>query len=674
MAASNEEFLISQTGFSNGISDNMADKTWLPDSCRFSRNLAIFDNLNYVTLNPQPIRDDGGTVTDFVRWMDAAYPFENARYAYGGSGNVYHIDIGNNWTLDQTLSNSQGNGMAQLGNAMYFATNDNIVAKQNLSGTSVYNTTQFGTGLSNPVNIDINVNASGNTYTTPTSIIEDSQDSLLFGGLTNGYNTLAYDPLDSIALKVGSIGTGNWTVTFHDTYNNNLGSATIANASMTTGPVEFDLSAVSILIGAPYHAHVTTTTGDGTVVTTASSDLSTAWVQTFYGILIDTQYHPMMQFQNGVSATWCVGNDSYIGVYDGVVYNPNKIRLRPGFSVRIFVKINQNIVAFCTKGTDLQTYEYGEQFVWDGIQPYYTLNLPLTQGMPNAAINFKNRLFGIYGINGDIDIAPDETQPFKQVQQAPKLTKGYPQTTEPGAIAIWQKRALFSYAGTSDPNAGQYIDPSAGNHISGDTYTPPVGLEPGIYEFGNQSDRDITWTAVSTEVLNFAYQPSQTIINPDNFAVGCIMPFGNDVYISYGDNEESVYVDRINKLNGACTFGSWESQIEDHSIDKYGQLKNMPQKKKRGLRVRVVFDTLPTGCTITAKYRLERATDWIFGPSTVAGDHLAYANIEGIAGVNYREIEYGFDVTSTNGNYPKITFVGLVFKPETQETILGSNL
>lgn len=679
MPVPNEEFAIIQTGFSNGIADNMADKTWLPDSCRFSRNLSIFDNLNYATLNPKPAKDSGNVVTDFVRWMDAAYPFENARYAYGDKGNVYKI-TGSNWALDHTISStSQANGMAQLGTNMCFATNTNIVVKQNINGTPAWTETLFGTGLAHPANIDISVNASGNTYTAPTSITETAANSLTFGGLTSGYNLLAFDPVLSVALKVASVGTGDWTVTFHDSSNNVLGTKTIVNASMTTGNVEFAFATpIPILLGASYHVHVTTTTGDGTVTTTTSADLSTAWVQTFYGILINNQYHEGISFQNGVGATVVFANQGYLAVWDGITYNPNKIRFEPGFTVRKLVKINQNLVAYCTKGNDLQAYEYGKQYVWDGIQPYYTLAIPLSLGMPNTAVNFKNRLLGIFGTNGDIDIAPDETQPFRQIQRAPKLTKSAVQTTEPGAIAVWQKRALIGW-GSNDPNGGQYNDSFAGNHVSGDIYTPPVGFEPGVYEFGNQSDREITYTAVSTEVLNFAYIPSQTIQDPTNFAVGCIMPFGNDLYISYADKDNTpnpiYYVDRVNKTNGPCTFGSWESLINDFTLDKYGQFKNMPQKKKLGIRVRATFIALPTSCTVTCKYRLDRAVPWTFGTSVVAGATTAVADINGLASGRYKEIEYGFDVTTPGtGTFPIFTSIGLFFKPEPQESVSGYTL
>lgn len=669
-----KDFAIVQVNFSNGIANPMAEKDWLPYSANFTRNLAIYDNLNYVTLNPIPIKDSGNVVTDLVKKIESTYPWENVRYAYGDSGNVYKISS-NVWTLDHTIASGtpKGQGMVTMVNSLLCATSTTIAMKTPLNNSGGWNDDIFSDGTQN---VDINYTASGNTYTIPAAITETQVNTLYFGSGGNGNTTaFAYDPIKDIQLFITSAGTGDITVTLHDRYNNALGTATIVHASVTAGAMNtFTFSTpIRIQIGAVYHLHITQSSADGTIQTKTDSDFSTAQVKSHFGILIaDNLYHPMVQGTNGTTAIAIIGNDHYLATWDGITYNPNKITLEPGFSVRKIVKINQNIIAYAWKGNDLTQYEEGRAYVWDGIQPYYTLGLPLTMGMPNSAVNFKNRVLGFFGIMGDISLAPDETTPFRQVQSAPKLTKGYVTTIDPEAVTVWQKRALFGYSNTTDPNAGVYNDPSAGTHIAGDTYTPPTGLEQGIYEFGNQSDRAITYTAVSTEVLNFAYQPSTNIANPLSFEIGCAAAFGNDCYFSYKDGA-SYYVDRVNKLNDPVGFGSWESLITDQALDKFGQFKQLPQKSKLGVRVRVTFVALPTGCTVTAKYRLDRNSTWTFGKSAVAGDTAATALIQGLASGRYKEVEYGFDLTATV-NYPKVTSVGFFFEPLEEETVSGYNL
>lgn len=662
------------TGFSNGLSQN--SKTWLPQSGRMLRNLEIYADTDSVTLKPAPAKDSGSTVTDLVKWIVAAYPYEadGVRYAYGDSGKIYRITNIHNWSLDHTVASGSpaGQGLCVLTDELFYATSTTIGRAFQLStGSKTYNDDFF---TDNTNNVDQNATESGQTYTTPTTITENQANSLTFSSTgnatrTNALTTLAFDPVTTIQLFVTTKGTGNWTVTFHDINNNSLGTATIANASLTNGQMNSFTFAtpIRINIGATYHIHVTSTVNDGTLQTSTSANLSTAQIKTNFGILVsDSLYHPMIQFTNGVTGIVVTGNEHYLSVYDNNIYNPNKITLTPGFSVRALAKINGYIAAFCWPGPDITTRNDGMIHFWDGIQPYYNFSRPVQEGNPNAAFPFKNRLFGIFGSTGNIEIAPDEQSPFRKIQPVPKLTQGYAGEVLPGAIDIFQSKALFGFGHSNDPNAGPYNDPSAGNHIAGDTYTPPIGVEQGIYEFGNQSDRAITYTAVSTEVLTFSYQPSTVIANPINsFEIGCVAAFGNDCYFSYKDGS-TYYVDRVNTINGAVSFGSWESLISDKDFNKVQQFIQQPAKSKLGLKIRVSFVTLPTGCTVTAKWRLNRASAWTFGKSAVAGAFEATAYISGLSGGRYREMEYGFDITST-GNYPIITSAGLFYRPLEKE-------
>lgn len=648
-----------QTNFSNGISQN--SKNWLPYSARFTRNLAIFEDSDSVTLTPIPVKDSGSVVTDLVKWIVDANPYENARYALGDSGIVYKI-ASNVWTSDHTIGSGAptGQGLVMLSDAIYFATSTTIGRKFQLStGSGTYNDDFFTDGTNN---LDANVTASGNTYTLATTIGEASTAKITYAP--------AFDPLKVVSLYVTAKGTGNWTVTIHDVNNNSLGSVTVANASLTNGQMNTFTFAtpIRINIGSTYHIHVTSTVADGTVQTGTSADLSTAQYQTIFGILIaDTDYHPMIQHTNGVTGIWVVGNEHYLGTYDNTTYNPNKITFEPGYKVRALMIINEYVAAFCWKTSNIDSFEGGYVYFWDGISNYFNFKMPITLGMPNAASNFKNRLMMISGSNGDISMAPDQTQPFRLLQDAPKLTIGSRVEVLPGAMAVWQNRALWGYSNTNDANAAAYNDGSAGAHADGDTYTPPTGMEQGVYEFGNQSDRAITYTAVSTEVLNFAFQPSTVIANPTAFKIGCIAAFGKDCYVSYKDGT-SYYVDRITKGNNPAATGSWESLVFDKSLDGTEQLVQQPQKEKLAHRVRVTFNTLPTGATVTAKYRLNRAAAWTFGTTVTAGGTTAVALID----KRYNEVEYGFDVTATTTN-PVITSVGIFYEPLPGETAGSSS-
>lgn len=641
------------TSFEGGIS--LTSKNSLPHACRFSRNLSIFEDNDAVTLTPRPIKDSGSVVTDLVKWMVDANPYENSRYAYGGSGNIYKI-ASNVWTLDRAVSSGTptGQGMTMFLDGLYYAGANQIGRKYPLSpGSPTYNDNFLSDGTTN---VDVNNVASGQTYTPPTTISETATNKYAFKP--------QFDPMENVQFYVTTKGTGDWTVTVHDANNFVVASQTVTNANLINGQMNnFTFTSalnqqVRFQLGQTYHFHLTSTVADGTVQTGTTADFSTVQVKTFIGLLVnDSQYHPMIQHTNGVTGIIVIGNEHYLATYDGTTYNPNKITFEPGFKVRCFSKVNEMLVAWCWRGNNIDSYEYGRAYVWDGISNYFNYSRELTQGMPNAVINFKNRLFGIFGSNGEVEIAPDESSPFRRIQPAPKLTIGSRIETMPGAIGIWQGRALWGYSNTDDANAGTYT-----NGVN----PPPTGMEQGVYEFGNLSDRAITYTAVSTETMNLPYLPSTPIANPLNFLIGCVAPFGKDCYVSYKDGT-NFYVDRITKGNAPATTGSWESLFIDKTFDKYGNIAQQPAKPKLGLRIRATFNSLPTGCTVTAKYRLDRAVNWTYGAAAVAGTTACTALIAGIGGQRYKEIEYGFDITATT-NYPLITSVSLTYAPLADES------
>lgn len=78
-------------------------------------------------------------------------------------------------------------------------------------------------------------------------------------------NTTETMTLKSIKLNIIDAGTGNWTVTVHDSADSSIGSKTITNASITDGAYnEFEFaSPLSMTIGQEYHVHVTSTVADG---------------------------------------------------------------------------------------------------------------------------------------------------------------------------------------------------------------------------------------------------------------------------------------------------------------------------------------------------------------------------------------------------------------------------
>lgn len=623
--------------FSGGISSSL--KSGLPNSFRFAKHLDIFSDDDSVTLLPKPVKDSGSVVNAVVRCMVTALPYSTTdRWAYDHAGHIYSI-TSNTWTDRHTnaATTAQGQGLLVFQNYLYYAASTAIGRGGLLSAGAAavtYNDDYLNDGV---FNLDLSETASGQTYAVPAAISETSVNRQTI--------VPTKDPLKTIQVYVSAKGTGNWTVTLHDVNNVNLGAATVANASLTNSAMNsFSLTtAARINIGDSYHFHVTSTVADGTLQTGTVNDLETAQFKTFFGILIaDDDFHPMVQHTNGVGGTVIIGNNNYLAeLVPGVSYDPNKIQIEPGFSIRGITRENEFIVAYARKGTDATTFDEGRLYYWDGIQPYYNYSKPVEAGVPNAILNYKNRLLSVVGSKAILTLG---TEPFKTIQSIPSIPRGKTIEVLPTATAVYQNRA----------------------HIGVGAFgTATSGLIQGVYEFGNQSDRAVSYTSVSSEVLNFAYSISPGDETGIVMAIGCVASFGSDLYISWESEAATYGVDRVSIGNDPAATGSYESLIDDDVQGKQG-FSSMPQHQKESQRLIIRYLTLPTGCTVTPKYKLDRAASWSYGTGTdigVAGSTFCVMDIN----QRYYEIEYGFDLVATTG-YPTILSLTHEFDSLLEET------
>lgn len=112
-------------------------------------------------------------------------------------------------------------------------------------------------------------------YSIPTSISEIATDKQSFTP-----SSIAKGKILGIEIGVATKGTGNWTVTLHDSSNNVLGSRTILNANLSVGGVFFSIPYT--WTSGTLHFHVTSTVGDGTLQVGTTNDLSTSFFQEIY--------------------------------------------------------------------------------------------------------------------------------------------------------------------------------------------------------------------------------------------------------------------------------------------------------------------------------------------------------------------------------------------------------
>lgn len=128
----------------------------------------------------------------------------------------------------------------------------------------------------NAVDNQFTTTSPNNSYTPPTSIIENAANEVVFTPSSTFKSRIF-----RIGIQIKTIGTGNWTLTLHDASNNVLASQTILNANLTTSSLQYFTVPYQWTSG-PLHFHITSTVADGTLQTTVSNDLSKAFYQEVY--------------------------------------------------------------------------------------------------------------------------------------------------------------------------------------------------------------------------------------------------------------------------------------------------------------------------------------------------------------------------------------------------------
>lgn len=592
---------IETTKFMGGISP--FQKQGIEGSFRWSSHLNIHQDPNYVTLFPAGSKVSSTTVTDLVKWIVDGSPFDSNRYAYSDTGAIYKITSSDVFSLLRsgvTIGNGAvGQGLCVFDDYMYYITSTTIGRYGKLSGTPTFNDDVFTDGTTN---IDQSSTTTGQTYTLPTAIAETALARKSFIPTT--------DPLKSIQVSINTVGTGDVTLTLHDQNNVSLGAATIAHASLTTGFNTFTFSApVRLTIGNTYHFHVTVSTGTSKVDTSTASDLTTVAYKTVFGILLtDATFHDTKEFLNML----CVCNEEYLATFDRALYMPNKLTFKRGFIARKLTIFKEFLVIACYKGTDVTSTEDARLYFWDGYSSTFNFSVPVSMGFPHFVHSKFNKLIGMYGSSASLNIGSD---PFIQIQDIPSLADNKYVEIYPGAVTEWQTKSYIGIAGTTNDNT----------------------LNQGIYEYGSLNQQ-------YSDVLNYVASISTGTSTGTSMKIGCVFGIGDSMYWSWKDGS-SYGVDKVTKSSTAATSGEYESLIFDNDT--------VP-KQKNAMKLVIEFLPLASGETVTPKYKLERATS--FTPaSTVSTTSSTRASI--VLPGRFKEIEYGFTVTSSEGTFPKVTAV-----------------
>lgn len=480
------------------------------------------------------------------------------------------------------------------------------------------------TGITSVSQVMTNTTA---TCPVPTVLSENSTDLCFFNP--------DIEPFHSIWPYIVSPGTGDWTLTLHDSLNNVLATVTVTNANLTANSYnEFKFSSqIRALVNATqtgqsasYHFHLTSTVNDGTVGCINSGDMTSADFLLFAYALVQTNngLHPTTMFTGNGVPFMCIGNGNYLTTYnfgnDAQPSNSQYVRhqlfFKPGEEVCAIDTNNQ----YCVIGTERKSKTAGRNvqrgclYFWDSTvnAPNFKIDIPM--GAP-------------YGIHTENSVT---------------------YMTIAGALYAWSggqtiiKVRKLAYENTD------YLNAVDNTMVYPNMLTSRYGLlmigYPSVTSNVNTNFGVWSWGTVELTYPN-SYGLSYELANglqkftpQNNLQIGCVYNFVDTMYVSwsYVDSNSITHygMDRLNNFSIPAQKWSWRSLIWDGGAT---------YKQKRGARMKVRFLPLPANCTLQAFYSADRGAD-VISPTAVQGDRtLVFEST-----VRCDELQWGF-IGTCNG-------------------------
>jgi hypothetical protein len=501
-------------------------------------------------------------------------------------------------------------------------------------------------------------NALTNTYVLPNTIQEDSTDFCFFAP--------DIEPMESISVFVNSIGTGDWTLTVHDSLNNIVASNTVTHANMVTGWVNVLLvsdtetpeprlfvNASNVGYAPTYHFHLTSSVANDTasVFTFNPQDLTGCNFVYFAHRLVTTNngWHPTAYFTGTGTALLCVGNANYLATYNfGNDLNPSNSQFQrhtltftPGEEVcGLSTNYGYLVIATERRSTDpTRNSQLGRLYFWDGSTdaPNFFIDIPM--GSP----------YGLYSTNNITYFAcAGSLYAWSGGQTVIKVRKlAYQNTDYMDAV---DETRVNPNAFTSRYNIMMMGYPST---------TTDTALNFGIWSWGTV---ELTYP----NSYGLSYTQSPDILNysaANQYQLGCCVNFVDSMYSSWGyvdaNSVQHYGLDVVDNFSDPAPTFTWQSLIFDGGV---------VYKEKMAVRYKIYFEALPTGVSLTPWYIIDRG-DKVEGNTVEAGDTEAFIEMNN---ARFHELQWGFDGASDDTAIAPAVILGISMEidPLTQEVDL----
>lgn len=584
-----------------------------------------------------------GAVVDLIQAMDQ--DLNGVRWAIGNKGNLYKVSTSNVVSREAQLATNGAAGIYydQITDQVYIPGQQTVSmygqVTSGITGNPQFRPDNFAqsasnspgcTNLFNPLDgfFDGSLRSAATlTYHVPLTLSENAVDTCSFAP--------DIEPFYSIQVWVVARGSGNWTLTLHDSLNNALATVTVSNGTLVNGQMnEFKFTAPGIRAlvqqaqtgsSALYHFHLTSTVADGTAQVVTADDLSTANFLLYAYRLVQTNngWHPTAYF-NGML---CIGNGKYLSTYDfsddsqptNQQWVRHELIFKTGYEVCGLSTNNQYLViALERRSTSAsRPFQDGQLVFWDGTSqnPNFIIDIPM--GAPYGLQTFNNVTYFVCA--GSL-FAWSGGQTVIKVRKLAYQNTDYLGTTDttivaPNMMSVRYNLLLIGY-------------PSS---------TTNINLNYGIY----------TWGSVEVAYpnsLGYSYQLSNGQVNTSvatALQIGCVYNFVDTCYTAWQYTDTGGItrygLDLLNNSSSPAPVFSWRSLIFDSGVSYHLQ---------KALRLQITFPVaLPAGCTITPFYNINRGAD-IVGTPVTTGATKAVMELDNATGLEH---QWGFTGVNASG-------------------------
>ena len=608
------------------------DGGWSPDlqigpanSFAYSRSIDFRKKPSQLSVLPQPATEGDGVIVDLIQ--NTVMDLAGKMYAIGDQGWFYRRQTNGIWSSEGKLTDGNfGLSYRSDVDKIFVASSKTISEYSPVSNNPTLSEDKLGESASTVGTLT----GGTRTYPLPTTISESVSNYQEF--------TSDIEPLSKIRVQVADGGTGDWTLTLHDAANNSLATSTVTNANIVDGRyLDFTFTTQVRIYVKPnartYHFHLTSTVADGTVYCSTGGNLNTADFTVYADRLIDTKngMHPIATFLQYE----LIGNGNYLAVWEPLSDDPSnleflrhKLRFPAGLEVCGIARYQEYAAIACEKTTDSGDAQEGYIFFWDGLSSTYNFFMTIPEGAPYSLHEHKDIL---RYIAGDAEYIYSGGSPYK-IRTLPNTDSEYSDATD--------RTTTYPYMATV----------RRGVHLQGwPSYTTNQSIEHGVYSYG-ANNKDFN------DCFGYNYTLSTgTLTNTSgNLRIGHVKNYGDTLFVSWRDGSE-YGLDTVTNSSNPASSATWESLFFDNG---------KPFKDKVGSYVIVCCEPLPSGVTLSPKYRT--SIDGTWQSTDFSTENITEARIP-INPTRYRSIQFGFDLAITGTESPVITSISLVYDDTSSE-------